>query len=91
MENERPEGQDIEFTDAELDMLADFSDAGLARKNPDMEVYLKRCPESEDKMRPILETALMLNCEITQFKHKYPHVDLGKLLDLKRQSGTRRK
>ncbi len=91
MENERPKGQDIEFTDAELDMLGDYSDALLARKNPDMEVYLKRCPESDAKMRPILETALMLNCEITQFKHKYPHVDLGKLLDLKHKAGIRRK
>jgi hypothetical protein len=86
MESERPKGQDIEFTDAELDMLADFSDAGLAGKEPDMEEYLKRCPGSEAKMRPILETDAMLRKEITEFRRKYPHVDLVKLLDLKHKS-----
>jgi len=83
MESERPKGQDIQFTDAELDMFGDYSDALLARKNPDMEEYLKRCPGSEARMRPILETALMLNREITEFRRKFPNVDLGKLLDLK--------
>lgn len=83
MESERPKGQDIEFTDTELDMLADFSDAGLAGKEPDIEKYLARCPGSEAKMRPLLATALMLHRETTRSRRRHPHVDLGKLLDLK--------
>jgi hypothetical protein len=91
MENERLKGMDIEFTDAELDMFGEYTDALLARKNPDMEEYLKRCPGSEAKMKPILETSLMLDREITRFRRKYPQVDLGKLLDLKHKPGIRRK
>jgi len=91
MQNERPKGQDIEFTDAELDMFGEFTDAAQAGKNPNMEEYLKRCPGSEAKLRPILETSLMLDREITQFRRKYPNVDLGKLLRLKHKPGIRRK
>ena len=91
MQNERLEGMDIEFTDAELDVFGDFTDAVQARKNPDMEKYLARCPGSEARMRPILETSLLLSREVTQFRRKYPHVDLGKLLDLKHKTGTRPK
>jgi hypothetical protein len=50
-----------------------------------MEEYLKRCLGSEARMRPILETALLLDREIAQFRRKFPSVDLGKLLDLKRK------
>ena len=83
MENERPKGQDIEFTDAELDMLADFSDAGLAGKEPDIEEYLARCPGSEAKMRPLLATALMLHRETARSRREFPQANPGKLLDLK--------
>jgi hypothetical protein len=91
MQNERLKGMDIEFTDAELDMFGDFTDAVQARENPDMEEYLARCPGSVAKMRPILETSLMLDREITQFRRKCPHVDLGRLLDLKHKSETNKK
>jgi hypothetical protein len=91
MKNERLKGMDVQFTDAELDMFADYTDALMARKNPDIEEYLKRCPGSEAKMRPILETSRMLDCEVKKFKTKYPHVDLGKLLDLKHETKARPK
>jgi hypothetical protein len=91
MANNRTDSEDIEFTDAELDMFGDYTDALLAQKNPDMVEYLARCPGSEAKLRPILETSQLLDREITQFRRKYPHVDLGKLLDLKHKTGKRRK
>jgi hypothetical protein len=91
MKNKPINPDDIQFTDAELDMYAEFSDAGQAGKHPDIEEYLKRCPGSEAKMRPILETDAMLWREMTDFKRKYPHVDLGKLLDLKHGTCPRRK
>ena len=92
MESERiPDPEDMDFTDAELEMVADYTDALLARKNPDMEEFLKRCPRSEAKMRPLLEVTLLLDREITQFRRKYPHVDLGRLLDLQRESGSKPK
>jgi hypothetical protein len=78
--------EDLEFTDGELDMLADYTDALQARKNPDMEEYLKRCPGSEARMRPILETSLLLERELNRYRSKYPLVDLDKLLEWKRQS-----
>ena len=42
-------------------------------------------------MRPILETALLLDREITQFRRKHPHADLDKLLDPKQKSGNKPK
>ena len=88
MESKRTDPEDIDFTDAELDAFGDYTDALQAQKNPDMEEYLKRCPGSADTMRPILETALLLDRVITQFRRKHPHVDLDKLLDRKRRHGT---
>jgi hypothetical protein len=83
MPTERKDTTDTDFTDAELDMLADFTDAVQAGGKPDIEEYLKRCPGSEAKMRPILATALRLDREITQFRREHPDIDLARLLDLK--------
>jgi hypothetical protein len=77
---------DIDFTDAELDMFGDFTEAVQRGENPDMEEYLRRCPGSEAKMRPILEMALLLDREVTQYHRKYPHVDLARLNELRRKS-----
>ncbi len=60
MPNDRKRQTAIDFTEAELDMFGDFTDAVRAGGNPDIEVYLRRCPGSEAKMRPILETAVRL-------------------------------
>ena len=91
METEPVNADNMDFTDAELDVSSDFTDALLARKNPDVEEYLARCPGSEAKMRPLLDTALLLDREITQFRRRHPHVDLGKLLDRKHKTVTRPK
>jgi len=91
MANERKDATDIDFTEAEIDMFGDFTEAVQAGKKPDMEEYLKRCPGSEAKLRPILETALLLDREITQFRRKYPHVDLRKLREMSRKPRPKKK
>jgi len=60
MANERSRKTDGGFTDAELAMLGEFSDAVRAGGKPDIDEFLKRCPGSEARMRPILEKALLL-------------------------------
>jgi hypothetical protein len=69
----------------------DFTEAVQAGKNPDMAEYLKRCPGPEARMRPILETALLLSRETARFRQKHPHVNLGRLFVLKRRSRPRKK
>jgi hypothetical protein len=76
---------DIDFTDAEIDMFGDFTEAAQRCEHPDMETYLARCPGSEAKMRPILEMALLMDSAVTQYRRKYPHVDLRRLAGLRRQ------
>ena len=84
MADERDDATDIDFSDAELDVFGDFTEAVQRCEHPDMEAYLARCPGSEAKMRPILEMALLLDREVTQYRRKYPHVDLRKLRELVR-------
>lgn len=91
MADERSDAADIDFTDAELDMFGDFTEAVQRRENPDMEEHLARCPGSEAKMRPILQMALLLDREVTQFRRKYPHVDLRKLRELVRKQRDKEK
>lgn len=62
-----------------------------AGKSPDVEEYLKRCPGSEARVRPLLATALLLSRETTRFRQENPHVNLGRLLELKRRSGSEKK
>ena len=91
MPSERKHAADIDFTDAELRMFGDFVDAVLAGRKPNVEEHVRRCPGSEAKMRPILETALLLDREVTQFKRKYPHVDLRRMLELARKTRHKKK
>lgn len=91
MANERKDPADIDFTDAELDVVGDFTEAVQAGKNPDIEDFLKRCPGSEVKLRPILATALLLSRETARYRQKHPHVNLGRLLELKRGSRPKKK
>ena len=76
----------LEFTDAELDVFGEFSEAARDGKNPDIEEYLGRIPESTDKLRPILETVVKLCAEIRTLKAEFPDVDLARLLDPGRRS-----
>jgi hypothetical protein len=82
MAHERVDATDIDFTDAELDVFGDFTEAVQRCEHPDMEKYLARCPGSEAKMRQILEMALLMDSAVTQYRRKYPHVDLRKLREL---------
>jgi len=91
MGSERTDPKDMDFTDAELDMSSDFTDALLAQENPDMKEYLARCPGSLAKMRPILEMSLLLYREITLFRRENPHVDLDRLFGLRPKTGTKSK
>ena len=76
-----------EFTDAELGVFGDFSEAARDGKNPSIEEYLRRVPESADRLRPILETTVKFCAEVRRLKADYPGVDLARLLD----PGRRRK
>ncbi len=60
MANRRHGETDGGFTDTELAMLGEFSDSVRAGGKPDIDEFLKRCPGSKAKMRPILEKALLL-------------------------------
>jgi len=91
MADERKDTTDIDFTDAELNMFGDFTEAVQAGKTPDIKECLARCPGAEAKMRPILEMALVMDREVTQFRRKYPHVDLRRLLELTRGPGPKKK
>jgi len=82
MADERSDTTELDFTDAELDMFGDFTEAVQRCEHPDMEKYLARCPGSAAKMRPILEMALLMDSAVTQYRRKYPHVDLRKLREL---------
>jgi uncharacterized Fe-S cluster-containing protein len=76
-----------EFSDAELAVFGEFAEAERDGKHPDIEEYLKRIPESADKMRPSLEAVVAVGVAIKQLKDAYPNVDLAELLD----PGRRRK
>jgi len=91
MADERSDTTELDFTDAELDLFGDFTEAVQRCEHPDMEKYLARCPESEAKMRPILEMALLMDSAVTQYRRKYPHVDLRKLRELVRKQRGKEK
>jgi hypothetical protein len=85
MAKQRDGDVDIEFTEAERDMFGDFSEALRRDEHPKLEEYLARCPGSRAKMKPLLEMAVLLDREVSQFRRKYPHVDLRKLAELSRR------
>ena len=61
-----------EYTPDEVDLVAEFSDAYVAGKNPDKEAFLARCPEHAERLRPLLETAEGLAAEFDSIRQKYP-------------------
>jgi hypothetical protein len=69
------------LTDAELDLYCEFAEAERDGKNPDIEEFLKRMPESADKLRPDLEAVVHVSAEIRKLQAAYPGVDLVRLLD----------
>ena len=87
MRSRRKIEPESEFSDAELAVFGEFAEAERDGKHPDIEEYLKRIPESADKMRPSLEAVVAVGVAIKQLKDAYPNVDLAELLD----PGRRRK
>jgi hypothetical protein len=81
MKNEGRVAPESGYTDAELEVFGDFSDAQRDGKNPDIEAYLKRVPGSAKKLRPILETVVRVCTEIEKLRAEHPGVDLARLLD----------
>lgn len=81
MKNEGRVAPESVYSDAELEVLGDFSDAQRDGKNPDIEEYLRRVPESADRLRPMFETVVRLCAEIEKLRAEHPGVDLARLLD----------
>jgi hypothetical protein len=71
---------ETDFTDAELDVFGEFSDAVLAGKNPSIDEYMKQVPGAEPRLRKLLEADLWLHGEVAKLRTRYPGVDLARLL-----------
>jgi len=70
-----------EYTDAELAVWAEFAEAVRDGRNPDIEEFLGRLPESADKLRPDLEAAVEVDAALRKLQAAYPNVSLAELLD----------
>ena len=81
MRNERRVASEPGYTDAELEVFGDFSEAQRDGKNPVIEEYLRRVPGSADRLRPTLETVVRLCGEVEKLRAEHPGVDLARLLD----------
>lgn len=83
MRGKRRSVPESEFTDAELDLYGEFSEAVRDGKNPDIEEYLRRLPESADKLRPDLEAVVVVSAEIKKLAAVYSPEELVRMLDPK--------
>jgi hypothetical protein len=81
MKNERKFTSKPDFTDEELDVFADFSDALRDGKNPDIEEYVKRLPGAGTRLRRLLEDEVWARAQVARLRADYPGVDLARLLD----------
>jgi len=81
MMNQREAVSVPDFTDEELAVYGDFSDALRDGKRPDIEKYLKRAPRAGARLRRLLETEVRLFAELAKLRAEYPGVDLARLLD----------
>jgi len=70
-----------DFTEEELAVYGDFSDALRDGKRPDVEKYLKRAPKAGARLRRLLETEVRLFAELARVRAEHPGVDLARLLD----------
>ena len=91
MPKDRKRPTDIDFTEAELEMFGDYTDAERAGGNSVIGEYLKRCPGSETKMRPILETALRLGRASSGLRCGSAASELARLLALSNKHKTDKK
>jgi hypothetical protein len=79
--NQREAVSKPSFTDEELAVYGDFSDALRDGKRPDIEKYVKRAPGTGARLRRLLETEVRLFAELAKLRAEYPGVDLARLLD----------
>jgi hypothetical protein len=81
MMNQRKAASVPDFTEEELAVYGDFSNALRDGEHPDIEQYLKRAPMAVARLRRLLETEKRLHAELTKLRAEYPGVDLARLLD----------
>jgi hypothetical protein len=81
MKNDGGDTSESDCTDEELDVFGEFFEAARDGESPVIEEFLRRVPESADKLRPILETVVRLCAEVEKLRARYPKVDLARLLD----------
>ncbi len=61
-----------EYTDAEVELAAEFDAAVQRGEKPDTEAYLARLPEHGNRLRPILEMSYWLKDQFDRIKREYP-------------------
>lgn len=71
-----------EYTDEEVDLVVEFSEAMQRGEQPDIEEYLARCPARAARLRPLLEAEAGLDGAFRRIKDKYPGLDARCLLGL---------
>jgi hypothetical protein len=81
MKNDRRVASEPDFTDEELELFADFSDALRDGKKPDIEEYVKRLPGAGARLRRLLEDEVWARAQMAQLRAENPGVDLARLLD----------
>jgi hypothetical protein len=69
-------GEECVLSEAEQALSDEFMEEVRAGTRPDPEEYLARLPESESRLRPILEGALMFGEEVERFKREHPDTSI---------------
>lgn len=70
------QGEECVLNEAEQALSDEFMEEVRAGARPDPEEYLARLPESEPRLRPILEGALMFEDEVARFKREHPNTSI---------------
>jgi uncharacterized Fe-S cluster-containing protein len=83
MRGKRRSEPESKLTDAELELYGEFSEAVRDGKNPDIEEFLRRMPESADKLRPDFEAVVAVSAEIRKLAAVYSREELARMLDPK--------
>ena len=81
MMNQREAATVTDFTEDELVVYGDFTDALRDGRHPGIEEYLERVPGAGARLRRLLETEVRLFAELAKLRADYPGVDLARLLD----------
>ena len=71
-----------EYTDEEVDLVAEYDEAVMQGGDPDMEAYLARLPQYEHRLRPLLEATHWLDDTFARIKRDYPGLRAWHLIGL---------